>query len=219
MTKVNEHSRIIATAAKAALEPLGLKQKGQSRTWYSDQRFWVIFVEFQPSGWSRGSYLNIAVKWLWSPGPGWSFSYRPVDFVPFTSAEQFTPLIKAMAARAAQEVETTRDRFKAFADVYRYLVAHARLDGWPIYNAAVAAGLAGDEETSRQLFQQMKDWETYGYDWQLRLKADSAALAALLSDREKFRAKVLGIIEQGRALMKMPPDPNCLEMIGSQSGP
>jgi hypothetical protein len=218
MAKADEHSRIIAAAARASLEPLGLKRKGQARSWYSDQRFWMIWVEFQPSGWSKGSYLNVGVQWLWHAGPGFDQWDRPVDFVPFESAEQFTPPMKDMAARAAQEVETWKDRFKSFADICHYLIAHATRDGWPIYNAAVASGLAGDEKTSRRFFQQMKDWETYGYDWQLRLKADSAALAALLSDPEKFRAKVLGLIEHKRALIKLPPDPNCLEMVGYQAG-
>lgn len=93
MAKVNEHGRIIAGAAKTALEPLGCKRKGQSRIWYSDQRFWVISVEFQPSGWSKGSYLNVGIKWLWHHGRGLDLSDRPVDFVPFESADQFTPLI------------------------------------------------------------------------------------------------------------------------------
>jgi hypothetical protein len=55
MAKANEHGRLIAAAAKAALAPLGCVRKGQSRVWYSDQRYWVIAVEFQPSGWSKGS--------------------------------------------------------------------------------------------------------------------------------------------------------------------
>jgi hypothetical protein len=82
MAQTNEHGRIIAAAAKAALLPLGCKRKGQSRLWYSDQRFWVITVEFQPSGWSKGCYLNVGVKWLWNLGRGLDFSDRPVDFIP-----------------------------------------------------------------------------------------------------------------------------------------
>jgi hypothetical protein len=218
MSKVNEHGRIIAAAAKSALQPLGLKRKGQSRTWYSDRRFWVIAVEFQPSGWSKGSYLNVGIAWLWHLGPGFDQWDRPGDFVPFESAEQFTPLMNDMAARAAQEVQIWKDRFKSFADIYQYVIAHATRDGWPIYNAAIASGLAGDEKTARRFFQQMEDWETYGYDWQLRLKADSAAFAALLFEPEKFRTKVLSVIEHKRALMKMPPDPNCLEMVRYQAG-
>jgi hypothetical protein len=218
MAKVNEHGRIIAAAAKAALQPLGLKRKGQSRVWYSDQRFWIIAVEFQPSGWSKGSYLNVSIKWLWHSGAGYDFSDRPADFIPFESAEQFTPLVEGMAACAAQEVQAWKDRFKTFDDICQYLIAQAKGDGWPIYNAAIATGLAGDEGTSRRYFQRLKDWETYGYDWQLRLKADSAALAALLLDPKIFRSEVLNVVQYQRASMKLPLDSNCLEMVDFQAG-
>lgn len=218
MAKVNEHGKIIAAAAKAALQPLGLKRKGQSRVWYSDQRFWIIAVEFQPSGWSKGSYLNVSIKWLWHSGAGYDFSDRPVDFIPFESAEQFTPLVESMAARAAQEVEAWKERFKTFADICQYLMAQARDDSWPIYNAAIATGLAGDERISRRYFQRLEDWETYGYDSELRLKADSAALAALLPDPTKFRSEVLNLVQRQRASMKLPPDSNCLEMVDFQAG-
>src|SRR6202000_1719294 len=38
--------------------PLGLERRGRSRTWIDDQRWYAIVVEFQPSGFSKGSYLN-----------------------------------------------------------------------------------------------------------------------------------------------------------------
>ena len=56
MAKQNEHGRLIAAAAKAARAPLGCKRKGQSRLWFSDERYWLITVEFQPSGW-RGQVI------------------------------------------------------------------------------------------------------------------------------------------------------------------
>jgi hypothetical protein len=59
MAKADEHARLIATAAKAALQPLGFVRRGRSRFWFADQGFWIIFAEFQPSGWSKGSYLNM----------------------------------------------------------------------------------------------------------------------------------------------------------------
>jgi hypothetical protein len=39
MSTQNEHGKLIAAAAKKALLPLGCVRKGQSRVWYSDQRF------------------------------------------------------------------------------------------------------------------------------------------------------------------------------------
>jgi hypothetical protein len=54
LAQVNEHGRLIAAAAKAALTPLGCRRKRQSRLWYCDQRFRIISIEFQPSTWSKG---------------------------------------------------------------------------------------------------------------------------------------------------------------------
>src|SRR4051812_24961685 len=108
MTQQNEHGRLIAAAAKAALSPLGCKRKGQSRFWYSDQHFWVVSIEFQPSGWAKGSYLNVGAHWLWYSNRNWGFSeearVEDLGFTRFENVEQFRPLIAAMATRAAEEV-------------------------------------------------------------------------------------------------------------------
>jgi hypothetical protein len=56
-----EHSsQIIAAAARRALAPVGFWRKGRSRVWLSDHGFWLTVVEFQPSGFGKGSYLNVA---------------------------------------------------------------------------------------------------------------------------------------------------------------
>ncbi len=144
MAKTNEHGRLIAAAAKAALVPLGSVRKGQSRVWYSDQRYWVIAVEFQPSCWSKGSYLNVSVAWLWKAIRGYSFRYRPFDFISFESVEQFTPLIAEMANVAAREVVKIRKQFASYSDIHDYIVRHANRDSWPIYHAAISSALAGD---------------------------------------------------------------------------
>jgi hypothetical protein len=212
MAKADEHARLIAAAAKAALQPLGFVRQGRSRFWFADQRFWIIFAEFQPSSWSKGSYLNMGVKWLWQARPTLDISYRPVDFIPFESKEQFAPLIGHMAEVSAQEALKLRAQFKSLADVSQYLVAHASSDGWPVYHAAIASGLTGDVETSKRLFERMEAWSTYGYDWELELKAESAAFAALLCSPEQFRSAISAIIDHTRRTMKMAPDPGCLEI-------
>jgi hypothetical protein len=123
MALPNEHGRLIAAAAKAALGPLGCKRHGQSRTWVSDEKLWAIVIEFQPSSWSKGTYLNVGACWLWRADRDLSFDagYRVADFIPFESTEQFAPLVAAMATQAAREVIALRTRFQSINDIHRHL--------------------------------------------------------------------------------------------------
>lgn len=50
------HTRLPTATAREYLRPLGLVQKGRSRTWLDDHGWFVTGVEFQPSGWSKGTY-------------------------------------------------------------------------------------------------------------------------------------------------------------------
>jgi len=59
------HSKIINTSARHAFGPLGIIQKGASRTWLDDHGWWLTVIGFQPSAWSKGTYLNIGAMWLW----------------------------------------------------------------------------------------------------------------------------------------------------------
>lgn len=213
MAQVNEHGKLIAAAAKAALAPLGCRRKGQSRLWFSDQRFWIISIEFQPSGWSKGSYLNVGATWLWRKQDYFTFDVgnRVAGFIPFESAEQFRPLIDEMARTAATEVLRLRSQFKSLSDVHRWLVVNATRDGWPVYHAAVSAGLVGDLTGARQFFDRLNRWETDSYDWQLQLKSDSANLADLVGTPGAFRSAIMKMIEWRRAIIGLPPDPACLE--------
>jgi hypothetical protein len=215
MAKQNEHGLLIAAAAKAALAPLGCKRKGQSRLWTSDERYWVIFVEFQPSAWSKGSYLNVRPVWLWLRLGANDYHPRPADYIEFESAEQFTPLIENMARIAAQTVLAFRARFRTLRDVSRYFAERVTSDGWPVYRAAVTAGLVGDIETARQLFRRMQMWNAENWGPWLELKSESAAIAALLDDPARYRAAIAATISRLRQDLRLPPDPQCLEGLDS----
>jgi hypothetical protein len=215
LANTSEHGKIIAATAKAALAPIGCIRKGQSRVWYSDQRYWLIAVEFQPSGWAKGSYLNIFVAWLWAETRGYDIYYRPVFFVPFQNAGQFTPEVVHMAETAAREVIVQRERFSSFEKIYEYLLSRSHRTPWPKYNAAIAAGLANDSKTGRRLFDEIAAWATRGYEWEEELKVHSAALGELLDSPLLFRAAVVQQIQNRRKLMKLAPDPQCLDAVGS----
>src|SRR5919197_3091278 len=92
------HSKLLNAAAREYLRPLGLAQRGRSRLWFDDHGWWIINVEFQPSGWSKGSFLNVGVQWLWYRFPSFCFELgyrvtwgRNEQFVEFQTLEQFAP--------------------------------------------------------------------------------------------------------------------------------
>jgi hypothetical protein len=221
MSRPDELGRVIAAAAEAALLPLGCQRLGKSRTWISDQRFWLIVIEFQPSSWQKGSYLNVGAMWLWRARKGVAFhvGYRIANFVPFYSSEQFAPVAARLAVQAAEEVRKRREQFERLNDIYRYLVDHTSESNWQIFHAAIAAGLVGDVETARRLFEIFDTMPIRNVQWQIELRAKNAALAALLDQPALFHAAVVETIQECRRLNKLPPDPACLDTAQSLTLP
>lgn len=210
MAKQNEHGKLIAAAAKAALLPLGCVRKGQSRAWFSDERYWSIFIEFQPSSWSKGTYFNVFPVWLFlRPWPGEPI-HRVGDYIYFESVEQFRPLIEEGAKLVAAEVIALRSKFATLLDIHRFFAGKLSWSG-NIYRAAVTAGLVGDFALARQLFAQVKALDPGLYLG--KIQADCAALDALLGDPAAYRSAVLERIADRRQSRGLPPDPHCLESV------
>ncbi|MGD1038999.1 MAG: hypothetical protein ABR878_17950 [Roseiarcus sp.] len=218
MATQNEHGRLIAAAAKAALSPIGCTRCGQSRVWLSDQRYWAIMIEFQPSGFSKGTYLNVGASWLWYERPGMAFNvgYRVAgaDFIPFQNAAQFGPLVEKMAARAAEEVLAMRVRFSSIAAISRYLCEREFTEAAQIRHTAIAAALNGEFDGSRRFFQQIQTCPIH-FDVNAKIHSDAAAVAALLDDPAQFRSAVRRIIDARRAQARLPPLADCLEGVNS----
>jgi hypothetical protein len=212
MAKEAEHGRQLANAAKAILSPLRCKRVGRSRLWIADQRFWVIVVGFEPSGFAKGSYLSVGANWLWYAQSHWSYDHggRLTEFAPYEDSTQFAAAAAGLASRAAKEVRRLREKFASLSAIARHVVAESDAPGWPVYHAAVAAGLTGDVATSQRLFRRLMEWPTAA-DWEVELRANGSALAQTLPDLSSFRAAVLSIVEQSRALHRLPPDPACLD--------
>lgn len=218
MAKQNEHGKLIAAAAKAALAPLGFRRIGQSRTWISDERYWAIWIEFQPSAWSKGSYLNVRPSWLWLRYGANDHHPRPADFISFESVAQFKPLVENMASIAAQTVVAMRARFKTLEDVNRFFAERVSQDGFPVYRAAITAGLVRDTHAARQLFERMDNMDTTNWgSWIMDLRSECAALAALLDEPMRYKAAILATIAERREKLRLPPDPHSLESMDSKA--
>ena len=109
-----DHNSVIDAQARRILKPFGLARQGKSRVWIDDHGWWLIQVEFQPSSWSRGSYLNVDINWMLYEGNAGAFNFGSRVDVPFISAvgnENFEDDACKLALRAKEEVSQLRSKF------------------------------------------------------------------------------------------------------------
>ncbi len=218
--KENEHGRIITTAAKQHLAPLGCSRRGKSRFWFSDESFWLIGISFEPSSFRQGTYLLVGVQWLWHVKPYFSFdkildiagrSQKP--WVQFESEAQFLPEVERLIARAASDIELFRDLYSSLSSIAHDLeaTANTRSTVWQVFHAAVATALAQERPRSRKLFERVIA-EPVHHEWQASLNAEAVHLASLVSDRDGFRQAILDRVVQNRGLRRLDVDRERIEM-------
>lgn len=152
-------------------------------------------VEFQPSSWSKGTYLNAAVHWLWGSLPETVTFDRPQrigQFVPFESPAQFLLAVDQMAKKAVEIDHVHRSMFPSVQATAKVLVNELQPGAygeWAPFHAGVAAGLAGDFETARRLFGSA----------QRHAASQAQLLLGFIDDPIAFRTRVRGFIEAERA--------------------
>jgi hypothetical protein len=196
------HNKIIEAAAREVLQPLRFSQRGRSRIWLADHKWWLTVVEFQPSGLTKGSYLNVAAHWLWSASGHLTFDWggRTGDFVEFVSDEQFTPIVRQLAKIAGAKAIELSERFpnvEAVADLLitdQRCLSDERRDGWQAYNAGMAAGISGRKEDALFMFQSIKN---------PRMKPAVKRMARLTDDQPAFRREAEHLIAAQRRALKL----------------
>jgi len=203
------HDKIIANAAKKVLQPLGLRRKGQSRTWLYDHGWWLTVVEFQPHGFRKGSFLNVSAHWLWTDNGFISFDFgsnpdwgsRVAEFEEYVSDEQFEPVAYRLAVGASHEAQKLAACFPsihATAEVLLRREAALPEQGrgsWSTYHAGVAAGLAGRGSDADAMLRSVT--------------SDPARSAAerfirLLPNPQQFKNEAANLVTSQRQALRLP---------------
>ena len=199
-----DHNKIIAAAAKAALNPLGLKRDGRSRTWYDDHRWWAIIVEFQPSGHAKGTYLNVGVSWFLYEKAYWSFDigYRQDDFSSARNAGQFEDEVQRVCALATEKVAYYRQLVGKLDDACACYATKSQRSEWDWYYAAILNALNGDIETAQAQFETLlaarsTSQRQFGLQYRVR------DLLRLLDTPDAFRESIRGIVLRCRSGMNL----------------
>ena len=103
-------TQIIKQLCKDTLLPLGVFQKGTSRIYIDDNGYFFTVLEFQPSAYAKGTYLNTALHFLWNERDHISFDFpfgadiRVKNFVEYQNDEQFTHEVTKYVQEAAKQV-------------------------------------------------------------------------------------------------------------------
>jgi hypothetical protein len=213
--QASSHAVLLSSAAKRILHPFGLFQKGRSRTWLADHAWWMAVVEFQPSDWSRGSYLNVGCMWLWNTQPHISFDvgYRVEGFSPFDNEEQFGRIADELAGRALEKVKDYRKLFRSIHGVSDYYRRNAPKTFWACFNASLAHSLAGRTKAGTKLLSTCLEGSLSDPKWLKEARSDAQTLSEVIGDEEQFRDIILGRIRETRKQHNLPPlaeiDFNC----------
>jgi hypothetical protein len=194
-----DHNKLIAAAAKEALSPLGLKRDGKTRLWYDDHGWWCIVVEFQPSSWSKGTYLNVGTSWLLFEKAHWTFDvgYREEGFSPARARQQFSDALSRIVAHASERVQAYRGTFATIQSAHRHYQSTELRSHWDYYYAALIAALAGELPTARQHFDSLLS-QPRRYQWEHGLYYRALDLSRLLDCRRHFLDSVRGIVLRTR---------------------
>ncbi len=202
-----DHNRDIATAARTILKPFGCVQKGRSRMWLDDRGWWLGVVEFQPSGWSKGSYLNVAASFLWDADDHLSYDDSAGDR-PWHDAiegESFLEKATELATRARAALVELRERHANPARTATWLSAREHFSNWTHFHAAIAHGLSGNVSASQKHFRAaILAGSDATWDWVVELNRRCESLAGIVADTHRFRTTIEDAIHRTRDKMRLP---------------
>jgi len=204
MANTPDHNAMLAIAAKQVLGPLGLKRKGNSRLWIDDRGLWLLVVEFQPSSWSKGSYLNVAASWLWKGTDYLAFDVpnRVGGFASAETGQDFLPPATQLAELAKLEIIKLRRRFESLQDVLRHLEAE-EATSWTLYSLGIVRGWLNHSKEAEQAFQRLASLPAEPA-WQKDIQTRAARMVALLDDHAAFQTAVQQAITSARTREKLP---------------
>ena len=205
--KSNVHSRLLEKAAREILSPLGLRQKGRSRIWLDDRVWWMGIVEFQPSGFGKGSYLNVGCMWLWHTHSHIAYSRidRIEEFQRYESQAQFGRIAESLAHQAKDAIERYRKEFKDIKAVRQAYLRMPKRTFWQAYDTGVACGLGGDAARAVKSFEELMFDDPKGPEWQKAATQDARYLTSLLRAPWSFKDVIVSRIKQARQIHRLPP--------------
>jgi hypothetical protein len=205
MTTHIDHNKLLKKIAKERLKPYGIFQKGQSRTFLYDRGWFTIVIEFQPSSWSKGTYLNIGVDFNFYPRDyfAFGFGYREKGFEEFKDEEQYTQLVNELCDLTIKRVQELDEKFIDVWTALKTADKEKRDDTWRIYEVAVLNILTSNFAMARKQLTEISQTKCE-FDWEIERKNMADELLNWLQERPASFEKIENIIDKTRQLKKLP---------------
>lgn len=227
---MSDHNRIITRTAREHLAPAGFFQAGSSRVWLEDNGWFIVKAEFQPSGFSKCSTLNMGLHFLWAHGPETevedisAFHYtmlRPAVnqcYAPYTGDDAlFAAHITRFCRVILAETELLH-RFRDFPYARSRLAERASANFWDAFDHAMLCFLSGHHEEGaaslahcrtllqQRIFTEQEAGRLHEDSWQLRTERWIAEeVQPSTSSRESAHAYVLASINRRRTALTARP--------------
>ncbi len=201
-----DHNKLLKTVAKERLQPYGIVQKGQSRSFHCDKGWLTFMIEFQPSSWSKGSYLNVGLDFHFYPREHFAFSYvnRVSDFIEFTDEEQFVKVVNELCDKAIKRFQFLERNFKDLWTAIK-TIEKEKEKSYYAYDLAVLYALTGNYDKALPKLKQLSD-TVCEYDWHfVRKKVVNELIEWIEQDSTTFLEKFKNQINETRILKKLKP--------------
>lgn len=198
------HNKVIAQEAKHSLKPLGFVRSGKSRLWYKDNGWWAVVVEFQPSSFSKGTYVNVSVSHFLYESNSWAF-HIPQRLPGFASAEDegdFEAKVRCMAEDARDIASDMLEKYSSIESFVKWYTERERRHVWIDYYSAMFNALAGDYERCGIYLEAVCNTECER-TWEFAVQHRARDLLFFLKDPREFRRSVLGIVIRTRSMMNL----------------
>lgn len=194
------HNSIINSVAKDILKPMGLYRKGQSRIWFDDNVWFNTIVEYQPSGWSKGTYLNVGVNFNWCKKDfAFQYGYRVHDFIEFHDVDQFKQEVIELTNIGLSKVLEYRN----FNNITyaKNIIMNFRDGIWNNYHKAIICLLTGDDENFLLYYDKVIN-DDQDKRWVIEIKDNITELLPIYKDKTLIINHITDVIYNTRELNK-----------------
>jgi len=179
--------------------------KGNSRSFIQDHGWYIINIEFQPSGFSKGTHLNIGVQCVFYPKNHFAFSYgyREKDFKAAENEEQFSIIIHSYCDHIITTVSHLNGKFCSLRAAARTMIFNYPLTQWSSFDIGIVLGLT-NKRVMAWMFLKWLTLQKCSHDYELERREYARGVLAWLKDTSTFSKNVAAIIAESRRLKKLP---------------